>query len=67
MARMLSIRVNIVKREASPHYENFTKAYARCAGRESEVDALRGIFCSAKADYLRGYASSLQAVISGEI
>jgi hypothetical protein len=53
--------------EASPHYENFSKAYARCAGTESEVDALRGIFRSAKADYLGGYAFSMQAVISGEI
>jgi hypothetical protein len=53
--------------EASPHYDNFTKAYARCSGSEHDVDVLKGIFRAAKADYLGGYAFSMQAVISGEI
>ena len=51
----------------SPHYRNFTTVYDRCVGREEEIQALKGIFRGAKADYDGGYAFSLPTVISGEI
>jgi len=53
--------------EVSPHYQNFGAAYAKCRGWQSDVDALKGVFCAAKADYEGGYAFSMQALISGEI
>lgn len=53
--------------ETSPHYLNFAAGYAKCHGWEHQVNALKGIFCAAKADYDGGYAFSLQARISGEI
>jgi len=30
--------------EASPHYQNFAAAYAKCSGHVWQVDALKGIF-----------------------
>ena len=53
--------------EISPHYQNFSAAYEKCHGREYEVDALKGVFRAAKADYEGGYAFSMQALISGEV
>lgn len=53
--------------EVSPHYRNFSAAYGKCYGWPHEVDALKGIFRAAKADYDGGYAFSMQALISGEI
>jgi hypothetical protein len=51
----------------SPHYSNFEKVYGACKGWDEEVNALKGIFKAAKADYDGGYAFSMQAVVSGEI
>jgi hypothetical protein len=53
--------------EDSPHYENFAAFYEKCKGWDDDVDALKGIFRGAKADYDGGYAFSVQATISGEI
>src|SRR5450759_3532020 len=54
--------------EASPHYQNFSAAYARCSnGLKFRVDELKGVFRAAKEDYDGGYAFSMQAMISGEI
>ena len=53
--------------ERSPHYRNFSAAYDKYSGWQSDVDALKGIFLAAKADYEGGYAFSVQAEISGEI
>lgn len=53
--------------ESSPHYKNFSIAYGECRGWEEDVDALKGIFRAAKADYDGGYAFTVQAIISGEI
>jgi hypothetical protein len=53
--------------ENSPHYQHFASEYAKCHGWDYEVDALKGIFRAAKADYDGGYAFSLQVQISGEI
>lgn len=52
---------------SSPHYQNFNSAYANCVGWDDQVDKLKGIFLSAKADYEGGYLFSLQAQISGEV
>lgn len=53
--------------EDSPPFENFAAAYEKCKGWSEQVDALKGIFRGAKADYDGGYAFSVQATISGEI
>lgn len=53
--------------ESSPQSSNFVSAYKGCKGWDNEVDALKGIFRGAKADYEGGYAFSVQASISGEI
>ncbi|MEN6620457.1 MAG: DUF4145 domain-containing protein [Smithella sp.] len=53
--------------DTSPHYRNFSSAYDKCSGIKSQVDALKGIFRAAKADYDGGYAFSMQTLISGEI
>ncbi len=53
--------------DSSSHAKNFATAYAKCKGWIGEVDALKGIFLAARADYDGGYATSLQVLISGEI
>ena len=53
--------------DASPHAEHFAAAYAKCRGWREDVDALKGIFSAAKADYDGGYAFSVNRLISGEI
>ncbi len=53
--------------ETSPHCQNFGAAYAKCRGYQEEVDALKGVFRAAKADFEGGYAFSMQALIAGEI
>jgi len=53
--------------EMSPHYQNFAAAYEKCDGGDYWVNALKGVFRAAKADYEGGYAFSMQALISGEI
>ena len=51
----------------SPHYEHFEQRYQKCVGYTDEVDALKGIFRAAKADFDGGYLFTVQASISGEI
>lgn len=53
--------------EDSPHYENFEEAYKKCVGYDDQVDVLKGIFKSAKADFDGGYLFTVQTSISGEI
>jgi hypothetical protein len=59
--------VSVAFGESSAHYKNFSAAYEKCNGVKSSVDALKGIFGAAKADYEGGYTFSMQALISGEI
>ena len=59
--------ISVAFGESSTHYRNFSAAYERCGGLKSMVDALKGIFGAAKADYEGGYTFSMQALISGEI
>lgn len=61
---------NIIKiafGESSPHYANFCKAYESFGGYESTFEEARGIFQSAKSDFEGGFATTLQALVSGEI
>jgi hypothetical protein len=53
--------------QQSPHYLNFSKAYEKCSGSESQVSTLNGIFQSAKEDFLGGYVFDLDLRISGEV
>jgi hypothetical protein len=53
--------------DSSPHAQHFAAAYAKCSGWREHVDAMKGIFSAAKADYDGGYAFSLNSLISGEI
>jgi hypothetical protein len=53
--------------EASPHYENFKDRYDHARGWESDVEAMKGVFLAAKADFEGGYLFQLEATISGEI
>ena len=53
--------------ESSSHYRNFTSAYEKCYGWQHEVNAMKGIFRGAMADYQGGYTFSYQAVIAGEV
>ena len=59
--------VKAVFGETSPHYVNLQKAYAVCRGYDYEVDALKGVFRSAKDDFDGGYLFSFEVAISGEI
>jgi len=59
--------VKAVFGDTSPHYVNLQKAYAVCRGYEYEVDALKGVFRSAKDDFDGGYLFSFEVAISGEI
>ena len=51
----------------SPHYINFTKAMRRCSGSDHEVNALKGIFRSAKEDFEGGYVFNVELRVSGEV
>lgn len=51
----------------SPHYVNFAKQSANCAGFREEVQALQGIFQSAKEAFEGGYVFHVELTISGEI
>jgi len=53
--------------EQSPHYRNFFDVYGRCAGYDNEVDALKGIFLSAKEDFDGGYVFNVDLRVSGEV
>jgi len=59
--------VKAVFGETSPHYANLQKAYAGCRGYDYEVDAIKGVFRSAKDDFDGGYLFSFEVAISGEI
>lgn len=53
--------------EHSPHFKNFLKAYETCDGSDYQVDALRGIFLSAKEDFEGGYVFDVELRVSGEV
>lgn len=53
--------------ENSAQLSNFRHSYDECRGFDYEVDALKGIFRAAKADFDGGYIFSVETAISGEI
>lgn len=53
--------------ENSAQLSNFRHSYGECRGFDYEVDALKGIFRAAKADFDGGYIFSVETAISGEI
>lgn len=53
--------------ENSPHYTNFTESLKRCRGSQGDVQALQGMFKSAKEDFEGGYVFNVDLKISGEV
>ena len=53
--------------EESPHYVNFAEGLKKCRGYDYEIDALRGVFQSAKEDFEGGYVFNVDLRISGEV
>ena len=51
----------------SPHYMNFAKQFENCVGYQEEVQALQGIFQSAKESFEGGYIFDVELTVSGEI
>ena len=51
----------------SPHYQEFASTKSDCNGRQSSIEALQGIFMSAKEAYEGGYVFNVELSISGEI
>ncbi len=51
----------------SAHHRNFQLVYDRFTGWETDVEAAKGVFRAAKADYEGGYGVNLETAISGEI
>ncbi len=59
--------IRAVYGERSPQYENFLTAFAACRGYERDVNALKGIFLSAKEDFEGGYVFDVDLRVSGEV
>lgn len=59
--------IRAVFSDGSPHYVNFLAAYAKCAGWDNDVLALRGVFLSAKDDFDGGYVFNVDLRVSGEV
>jgi len=53
--------------EYSPHYTAFCSSIDKCYGNADEIEALHGIFSSAKEDFEGGYVFDVDLKISGEI
>jgi len=53
--------------EESPHYRNLSKAYDTFVGWTNALEAMRGVFLAAKADYEGGYLFRVETTLSGEI
>ena len=51
----------------SPHYLEFASTKNHCNGRQSSIEALQGIFMSAKEAFEGGYVFNIELSISGEI
>lgn len=52
--------------EESPHYRNFCKMVADCAGYDHTVKAMVGVFQSARDDFDGGYVFNVDLRVSGE-
>ena len=51
----------------SPHYTNFAETMSECRGSAYEVNALKGVFRSAKEDFEGGYVFNVELRVSGEV
>ncbi len=51
----------------SPHYVNFARELEHCGGHVSQIEALQGIFQSAKEAFEGGYVFDVELTVSGEI
>ena len=51
----------------SPHYANFARKMEQSQGYQEEVEALQGIFLSAKEAFEGGYVFDVELTVSGEI
>ena len=51
----------------SPHYINFAEVLKKCVGDDYEIQALQGVFQSAKEDFEGGYVFNVDLRISGEV
>ena len=51
----------------SPHYANFARKMEQSGGNQSHVEALQGIFQSAKEAFEGGYVFDVELTVSGEI
>src|SRR4051794_11923968 len=58
---------SIVFGESSPQYTYFQGKFNSCHGHFPDIQAMTGLFLSAKEDYCEGYVFDLQKRISGEI
>ena len=53
--------------EQSPHYKNFRKELENCKGLTRQIQALQGIFQSAKEAFDGGYVFNIEMEVSGKI
>ncbi len=53
--------------ETSPHYANLVSAIKSCLGYDYEVNAIYGVFQSAKEDFEGGYVFDADLRVSGEV
>ena len=51
----------------SPHYMNFAKEFEACSGEKTQVEALQGIFQSARESFEGGYVFDVELTVSAEI
>ena len=51
----------------SPHYVNFAKELEACSGKKTAVEALQGIFQSARESFEGGYVFDVELTVSAEI
>ena len=59
--------IKIAFGEKSPHFENFVKTYESFNGNAYEFENSKGVFSAAKSDFEGGFATTLEALVSGEI
>jgi hypothetical protein len=59
--------VRAVYDKNSPHYENLIKEIDTCRGHEQSVNAVYGVFLSAKEDFEGGYVFDVDLRVSGEV
>ncbi|HQT30161.1 MAG TPA: hypothetical protein PLE48_02455 [Thiobacillus sp.] len=59
--------IRAVYGESDPHRQNFDDAYRGCSGYDYDIQALKGLFLSAKEDFEGGYVFDVDLRVSGEV